>query len=128
MSSWGASGHNGDGTGGGLEDLDEDIRFFLAGADVWVVLIDVFGDLSGETKLDRKIPDGGEGLPHVGSEGEDHASKGVKSLEEVEGEVGTGTHNDTLDEDTSSVGDLIGSSLPTVFGHWDCGSDAISGD
>ena len=84
MSSWGASGHNGDGTGGGLEDLDENISFFLAGADVWVVLIDVFEDLSVETELDGKVPDGSESLPHVGSEGEDHASKGVKSLEEVE--------------------------------------------
>ena len=75
MSSWGASGHNGDGTSGGFEDLDENISFFLAGADVWVVLIDVFGDLSRETKLDGKIPDGSESLPHVSSEGKDHASK-----------------------------------------------------
>ena len=70
MSGWSASGHNGHGGGGSFHDLDEDISLFLAGADVWVVLVNVFHDLGLEFELDGEIPDGGEELPHVGSEGQ----------------------------------------------------------
>ena len=70
MRSWGASGHDGNGGSGGFHELDEDVNFSLAGANVWVVLVNVFHDLGLEFELDGEIPDGGEELPHVGSEGQ----------------------------------------------------------
>jgi hypothetical protein len=126
LGSWGASGHDGDGGGSGFEELDEDISLFLAGADVWVVFVNVFHDLSFESEFKSEVPDGGEELPHVGSEGKDHASEGVQSLEEVEAEFRSSTHNNTLDKETSNVGHFIGSSLPTINGHWNGSCCAIS--
>jgi len=128
LGSSGASGHNDEGIGGGLEELSEDISLFLAGADVWVVLGNVLDDLFLLFELDGEVPDGSESLPGVGSSGKDSASKGVKSLKEVEAKVSSHTSNNTLDEETSSVGHLTGSGLPTIWGHWDGGSFAVIRD
>ena len=51
MSSSGASGHNDEGVGGGFEEFGEDISLFLAGADVWVVFVNVFKDFLFESSL-----------------------------------------------------------------------------
>ena len=126
LSGRGASGHNSNGGGGGFHELSEGVNLFLAGAKVWVVLINVLNDLSLEFEFEGEIVTGSEELPEIGSEGHDHASKGVKSLEEVEAEFRSGRHNNSLDKERCSVGDLIGSSLPSVNGHWDGGSDAGS--
>ena len=126
MSGSGASGHDGHGGSSCFHELDEGINLSLAGANVWVVLVNVFHDLVLEFELDGEIPHGSECLPEIGSEGHDHASKGVKSLEEVEAEFRSGRHNNTLDKERSSVSDFIGSSLPSVNGHWDGRSDAFS--
>ena len=62
---WGASRHNSNGRGSSLEDFDEDITFFSAGADVWPVFISVFLDLSLKFELHGEVPNGSEELPHV---------------------------------------------------------------
>jgi hypothetical protein len=126
LSGSGASGHDGHGGGGGFHELGEGVGLLLAGAKVWVVLVNVLKDLFFEFEFKGEIVTSSEGLPEIGSEGHDHASKGVKSLEEVEAEFRSGRHNNTLDKERSSVGDFIGSSLPSVNGHWDGRSDAFS--
>ena len=119
LSGSGASGHDGHGGGGGFHELGEGVGLLLAGAKVWVVLVNVLKDLFFEFEFKGEIVTSSEGLPEIGSEGHDHASKGVKSLEEVEAEFRSGRHNDTLDKERSNDGDLIGSRLPTINGHWD---------
>ena len=128
MSSSGASGHDNEGVGGGFEELGEGIGLFLAGADVWIVLSNVLENLFLLFEFDGEVIDGTHCEPSVGSEGEDGASKGVKSLEEVEAEISSHTQNNTLYKETSSLGHLTSGSLPSSFSHWDSGSFASSGD
>jgi hypothetical protein len=51
LGSSGASGHNDEGIGGSFEELGEDISLSLAGADVWVVFVNVFKDFLFESSL-----------------------------------------------------------------------------
>ena len=69
MGSSGASRHNDEGIGGGLEEHSEGIGLFLAGADVWVVLTNVLGDLFLLFELHGEVPNGSESLPCIGSSG-----------------------------------------------------------
>ena len=123
-----ASGHDNESVGGGFKELGEGIGLFLAGADVWIVLSNILENLFLLFEFDGEVVDGSEGEPSVGSEGEDGASKGVKSLEKVEAEISSHSQNNTLDKETSSLGHLTSSSLPSLFIHWYGGSFAISGD
>ena len=127
MSGSRASGHDDEGVGGGFEELGEDISLGLAGADVWVVFVNVLKDLLLESGFEGEVVEGSECLPHVGSEGKDGASKGVKSLEEVEAKISSHSHNDTLDEESSGVGHFVASVFPAVLGHWDGGAYALIG-
>ena len=113
-----ASAHDGKSGGSFAGKLSEFIGLFLAGANVWVVLVDVLHDLGLEFELEGEIPESTKKLPKVGSERQDHASEGVQGLEEVEGEISSHSDNDTLDEETSGVGHLVGGSLPSSWGHW----------
>ena len=128
LSSSGASGHDNEGVGGGFEELGEDVSLFLAGADVWIVLGSILDNLFLLFEFDGEVPDGSHCEPSVLSKGEDGASKGVKSLEEVEAEISSHSQNNTLDKETSSLGHLTSGSLPSSFSHWDSGSFASSGD
>ena len=51
MSFSGASRHNDEGVGGGFEEFGENISLSLAGADVWVVFVNVFKDFCFESSL-----------------------------------------------------------------------------
>ena len=102
MSSSRASGHDGEGRSGGFEELGEDISLGLAGADVWIVFVNVLKDLLLESSFEGEVVEGSEGLPHVGTEGKDGASKGVKCLEEVETKISSSSHNDSLDKETTA--------------------------
>ena len=55
----------------------------MAGADKWVVFIDILQNLLFEFEFFGEVIDGTKELPKVFSEGHNHASKGVDSLEEV---------------------------------------------
>ena len=127
MSSSRASGHDGEGSSGGFEELGEDISLGLAGADVWIVFVNVLNDLLFESSFEGEVVEGSEGLPKVGTEGKDGASKGVKSLEEVEAEISSHSHDNTLDEETSGVGHFVGGVFPSGLGHWDGGTFASIG-
>ena len=64
-----ASGHDNKGVGGGFKELGEGISLSLAGADVWIVFVNVLKDLFLESGFEGEVVEGSECLPHVGSEG-----------------------------------------------------------